>query len=125
MKNESNAVPTWDEMADLFMEREYDPADDTDCLCVYLDIPTGLKQAPEYVSVIAKFYDGGYFIVEVAAASYERATRKDSSSIGDMFYTFISNEAEHVSIGTASVMLTRAEEAAKLYVESLNRIKQV
>jgi len=122
-KVESNAVPTWDEMAELFMEREYDPSDDTDCLCAYRDIPTGLQQAPNYVSVIAKFHDDGSFIVEVSAGSYEHTTR--DGSVGDMFYTFISNETDNVSVGVAAMMLTRAEEAAKLYVEALNRIKQV
>lgn len=120
-KNE--AVPTWDEMADLFMEREYSPGEDTDCLSAYLDIPTGLQGAPDYVSVIAKFRDSGSFLVEVAAGAYADVTK--NGDVGDMFYTFISNETDNVSIDTAARMLTGAEDAAKLYAEALNRIKKV
>lgn len=77
-----------EEMAELFQELGYFPADDcpTKDLSAYDEMDTGLD-VPEKVTIVVYYHPSGDFYVSVAACSYDRGCRE--GHVGDMFYTFI------------------------------------
>ena len=111
---------TWAQMASLFQQRGYTPADDVegDALVAYLEYKTGISNAPEFVTVVAKFDEkANDLLVDVASSSYRRGCQ--NGYVKDMFYTFIGDELENVTIAKARELLRSAEKAADLYISAV------
>ena len=105
---------TWAQMASLFQQRGYTPADDVegDALVAYLEYKTGISNAPEFVTVVAKFDEkANDLLVDVASSSYRRGCQKNGY-VKDMFYTFIGDELEDVTVSKARELLRSVEKAA-------------
>lgn len=113
---ENRKSESWDEIADLLRKRGYTPAEDTDDLCAYLSLKTGID-TPEEVTIIARYYeDGAELATEVVAGSY-------GTSDNDLYSTFIASEERGVDVNRARQCLRSAEKAAGLYVRALQEIK--
>lgn len=119
--NESTEIATWEEMAELFQDLGYFPADDVDAeeLCAYDEKVTGLD-APAVVTIVAHYRPTGDFYVTIAACSYAAGCR--GGQVGDMFYTFIDAEDEHVTVDKALEMLNKADEARNFYIQALKAL---
>lgn len=117
---ENRKSESWDEIADLLRKRGYTPAEDTDGLCAYLSLKTGID-TPEEVTVVATYYDNGEFNTEVVAGSYGWNVKQGHAN--DLAYTYISNEVQEVSAERAEQCLRSAEKAANLYVRALQEVK--
>lgn len=117
---ENRKSESWDEIADLLRKRGYTPAEDTDGLCAYLSLKTGID-TPEEVTVVAKYYDNGEFDTEVVAGTYGWNVKQGHAN--DLAYTYISNEVQDVDVKRAGQCLRSAEKAAGLYVRALQEIK--
>ena len=116
---------TWAQMASLFQQRGYTPDDDVegDDLVAYREYKTGIAyNAPEVVTVVAKFDEkADDLLVDVASSSYRRCCQ--NGYVKDMFYTFIGDEIEGVTVAKARELLRSAEKAADLYISALKAVR--